>query len=181
MAGWCRSRPGTSPAVTSRYVAVLLVTFLVGPGIPLVAGRHCRRRDCGLAYLRGGDVIVLASARLSTYPPWTSAVYRPAANRGWHGGNFFRNGICRGIRAGLARPTRAGFRTWPGWTTGELLASCDCCRGPASGGRRRAICSSPATGSGPVLRFGAGYGEEKMMNRTWAWRRAWSYVSSVIS
>jgi hypothetical protein len=37
---------------------------------------------------------------------------RPAANRGWHGGNFFRNSICRAIRARLARP--------PGWALKDL-------------------------------------------------------------
>ena len=43
------------------------------------------------------------------YLPWTSAVLiRLSANRGWHGSNFFRNSICRGIRAALGRPAGPG-------------------------------------------------------------------------
>jgi hypothetical protein len=39
------------------------------------------------------------------YLPWTSAVLiLLSANRGWHGSNFFRNSICRGIHVGFGRP-----------------------------------------------------------------------------
>jgi len=55
--------------------------------------------------MMGESVILLASARLRTYLPWTSAVLiRPSANRGWHGSNFSRNSSCRGIHLDVAVP-----------------------------------------------------------------------------
>ena len=53
--------------------------------------------------------------------------------------------------------------------------------GPRGHARRHRRCHIRAGPSGHSHDPGPGHGEEKMMNRTRAWWRAWSYVSSVIS
>lgn len=102
----------------------------------------------------GENIILLASARLRTYLPWTSAaLIRPSANRGWAWRQFLPEQYLSRNPSQAPPPRQPGrLRTWPGWTTGRCWASCGCRRGPASSGRRRAICWSAVTRawSGPA-------------------------------
>jgi hypothetical protein len=100
--GWTNSANIDMIAIYMTGLATILLLL-----IPILRAGICshRGRGRGQADLLWKNVILLAGAWLRDLSALDLGVLiRLSGNRGWHGSNFFRNGICGGIRAGSGRP-----------------------------------------------------------------------------